>query len=227
MEMIFMYKIMIVEDDTVIANQISKFLLTWDYHVEIANDFRNIINEFSRINPDIILMDLTLPYKNGYYWCEQIRKISRVPIMFISSASDNMNIVMAMNAGADDYISKPFDLNVLVAKLQAMLRRTYDFVSQVNYLEHEDVRLNTSNSVVSYKDKSIELTKNESKILKILLEHKGEIVERDTLMEYLWQTDCYVDDNTLSVNVNRLRKTLEQIDVHDFIKTKKGIGYII
>lgn len=222
-----MYKIMIVEDDTVIANQISKFLLTWDYHVEIANDFRNIINEFSRINPDIILMDLTLPYKNGYYWCEQIRKISRVPIMFISSASDNMNIVMAMNAGADDYISKPFDLNVLVAKLQAMLRRTYDFVSQVNYLEHEDVRLNTSNSVVSYKDKSIELTKNESKILKILLEHKGEIVERDTLMEYLWQTDCYVDDNTLSVNVNRLRKTLEQIDVHDFIKTKKGIGYII
>ena len=222
-----MYKIMIVEDDTVIANQISKFLLTWDYHVEIANDFRNIINEFSRINPDIILMDLTLPYKNGYYWCEQIRKISRVPIMFISSASDNMNIVMAMNAGADDYISKPFDLNVLVAKLQAMLRRTYDFVSQVNYLEHEDVRLNTSNSVVSYKDKSIELTKNESKILKILLEHKGKIVERDTLMEYLWQTDCYVDDNTLSVNVNRLRKTLEQIDVHDFIKTKKGIGYII
>lgn len=222
-----MYKIMIVEDDTVIANQISKFLLTWDYHVEIANDFRNIINEFSRINPDIILMDLTLPYKNGYYWCEQIRKISRVPIMFISSASDNMNIVMAMNAGADDYISKPFDLNVLVAKLQAMLRRTYDFVSQVNYLEHEEVCLNTSNSVVSYKDKSIELTKNESKILKILLEHKGEIVERDTLMEYLWQTDCYVDDNTLSVNVNRLRKTLEQIDVHDFIKTKKGIGYII
>ncbi len=222
-----MYKIMIVEDDTVIANQISKFLFTWDYHVEIANDFRNIMNEFSRINPDIILMDLTLPYKNGYYWCEQIRKISRVPIMFISSASDNMNIVMAMNAGADDYISKPFDLNVLVAKLQAMLRRTYDFVSQVNYLEHEDVRLNTSNSVVSYKGKSIELTKNESKILKILLEHKGEIVERDTLMEYLWQTDCYVDDNTLSVNVNRLRKTLEQIDVHDFIKTKKGIGYII
>lgn len=222
-----MYKIMIVEDDTVISNQISKFLLTWDYHVEIANDFRNIMNEFSSINPDIILMDLTLPYKNGYYWCEQIRKVSRVPIMFISSAFDNMNIVMAMNAGADDFISKPFDLNVLVAKLQAMLRRTYDFASQVNYLEYENVRLNTSNSTVTYKDKSIELTKNESKILKVLLEHKGEIVERDTLMEYLWQSDCYVDDNTLSVNVNRLRKTLEQIDVHDFIKTKKGIGYII
>lgn len=227
MEMIFMYKIMIVEDDMVIANQISKFLLTWNYHAEYVTDFKNVMNTFSNIKPDLILMDLSIPYKNGYYWCEQIRKVSRVPIMFISSASDNMNIVMAMNAGADDFIMKPFDLNVLVAKLQAMLRRTYDFASQMNYLEYKDVRLNTSNSTVTYKDKSIELTKNESKILNILLEHKGEIVERDTLMEYLWQTDCYVDDNTLSVNVNRLRKTLEQIDIHDFIKTKKGIGYII
>ena len=147
--------------------------------------------------------------------------------MFISSTSDNMNIVMAMNAGADDFITKPFDLNVLVAKTQALLRRTYDFVSQMNYLEHNDVRFNIGNSMVTYKDKSVELTKNEGKILKILLEQKGEIVERDTLMEYLWQTDCYVDDNTLSVNVNRLRKTLEEIGVQDFIKTKKGIGYII
>lgn len=227
MEMIFVYKIMILEDDTVISSQICKFLLTWGYHVEIVKDYRNVMNEFLNMNPDIILMDLTLPYKNGYYWCEQIRRVSRVPIMFISSASDNMNIVMAMNAGADDYIIKPFDLNVLVAKLQALLRRTYDFANQVNYLEYGYVRLNTSNSVVTYKDKSIELTKNESKILKILLEHKGEIVERDTLMEYLWQTDCYVDDNTLSVNVNRLRKTLERIGIQDFIKTKKGIGYII
>lgn len=227
MEMIFVYKIMILEDDTVISSQICKFLLTWGYHVEIVKDYRNVMDEFLNMNPDIILMDLTLPYKNGYYWCEQIRRVSRVPIMFISSASDNMNIVMAMNAGADDYIIKPFDLNVLVAKLQALLRRTYDFANQVNYLEYGDVRLNTSNSVVTYKDKSIELTKNESKILKILLEHKGEIVERDTLMEYLWQTDCYVDDNTLSVNVNRLRKTLERIGIQDFIKTKKGIGYII
>ena len=172
-------------------------------------------------------MDLMIPYKNGYYWCEQIRKISKVPIMFISSTSDNMNIVMAMNAGADDFITKPFDLNVLVAKTQALLRRTYDFVSQMNYLEHNDVRFNIGNSMVTYKDKSVELTKNEGKILKILLEQKGERVERDTLMEYLWQTDCYVDDNTLSVNVNRLRKTLEEIGVQDFIKTKKGIGYII
>ena len=151
----------------------------------------------------------------------------KLPIMFISSATDNMNIVMAMNAGADDFISKPFDLNVLLAKIQALLRRSYDFTSQMNYLEYKGVRLNLGNSVVSYEGKSVELTKNESKILKILLEHKDEIVERDTLMEYLWQTDCYVDDNTLSVNVNRLRKTLEKIGIHDLIKTKKGIGYIL
>lgn len=222
-----MYKIMIVEDDSVIANQMSKFLYTWDYHVEIATDLRNVMNDFSNIRPDLVFMDITLPYKNGYYWCEEIRKVSKVPIIFISSASDNMNIVMAMNAGADDYIAKPFDLQVLVAKLQALLRRTYDFANQMNFLEYEGVRLNIGNNVVIYEDKSVELTKNEGKILKILLEHKGEIVERDTLMEYLWQTDCYVDDNTLSVNVNRLRKTLEEIGICDFIKTKKGIGYII
>ena len=222
-----MYKIMIIEDDMVIANQMSKFLLTWNYHAEYIVDFKNIMNDFSRINPDLILMDLTLPYKNGFYWCEQIRKISKVPIIFVSSVSDNMNIVIAMNSGADDFIMKPFDLNVLVAKIQAILRRTYDFANQVDYLEYNDVRLNVGNSVVSYKEKSIELTKNEGKILKILLEHKEEIVERDILMEYLWQTDCYVDDNTLSVNVNRLRKTLEEIGVYDFIKTKKGIGYMI
>ena len=218
---------MIVEDDSVIANQMSKFLYTWDYHVEIATDLRNVMNDFSNIRPDLVFMDITLPYKNGYYWCEEIRKVSKVPIIFISSASDNMNIVMAMNAGADDYIAKPFDLQVLVAKLQALLRRTYDFANQINFLEYEGVRLNIGNNVVIYEDKSVELTKNEVKILKILLERKGEIVERDTLMEYLWQTDCYVDDNTLSVNVNRLRKTLEEIGICDFIKTKKGIGYII
>lgn len=210
-----MYKIMIVEDDSVIANQMSKFLYTWDYHVEIATDLRNVMNDFSNIRPDLVFMDITLPYKNGYYWCEEIRKVSKVPIIFISSASDNMNIVMAMNAGADDYIAKPFDLQVLVAKLQALLRRTYDFANQMNFLEYEGVRLNIGNNVVIYEDKSVELTKNEGKILKILLERKGEIVERDTLMEYLWQTDCYVDDNTLSVNVNRLRKTLEEIGICD------------
>lgn len=222
-----MYKIMIVEDDMPIAMQMSKFLTTWDYQVTYVTNFSQVTQEFSNIMPDLVLMDVTLPFKNGYYWCEEIRKVSKVPIMFISSANENMNIVMAMNAGADDFVTKPFDLNVLVAKIQALLRRSYDFVNQIHYLEHRHVRFNVGNSTVSYQDKNIELTKNEGKILKILLEHKNEIVTRDTLMEYLWQTDCYIDDNTLSVNVNRLRKKLEEIGIIDFIKTKKGIGYII
>lgn len=222
-----MYKLLIVEDDLTIAKAMQKFLTTWNYEVIMVDDFKNVMTMFHEISPDLVLLDIALPYMNGYYWCEEIRKVSKVPIMFISSASDNMNIVMAMSLGADDFISKPFDLSVLVAKIQAILRRTYDFTCQMNVLEYQGVRFNISNHTVSYQDNSIELTKNEAKILKVLMEHKGEIVERDTLMDYLWQTDCYVDENTLTVNVNRLRKKLEMIDIYDFIKTKKGVGYIL
>lgn len=222
-----MYKLLIVEDDLTIAKAMQKFLTTWNYEVMMVDDFKNVMTMFHEISPDLVLLDIALPYMNGYYWCEEIRKVSKVPIMFISSASDNMNIVMAMSLGADDFISKPFDLSVLVAKIQAILRRTYDFTCQMNVLEYQGVRFNISNHTVSYQDNSIELTKNEAKILKVLMEHKGEIVERDTLMDYLWQTDCYVDENTLTVNVNRLRKKLEMIDICDFIKTKKGVGYIL
>ena len=164
---------------------------------------------------------------NGYFWCESIRKVSKVPIIFISSASDNMNIIMAMSSGADDFISKPFDLNVLVAKIQAVLRRAYDFTNDQQILEEQGVRFNTSNALVMYQDQEVELTKNEAKILKTLMEHRGKIVERDYLMEALWKTDVYIDENTLTVNVNRLRKKLESIGIIQFIKTKKGIGYKI
>ena len=164
---------------------------------------------------------------NGYYWCEEIRKLSKVPILFISSAHDNMNIVMAMSAGADDFIIKPFDMNVLIAKIQAILRRTYEFNTQLNILEYNGIRFNMGSCIVTYQDKKIELTKNESKILKLMMEHKKNIVTRDELMDYLCQTDCYIDENTLSVNVNRLRKKLESIDIIDFIHTKKGIGYYL
>lgn len=222
-----MYRILIVEDDMVIAKQMQKYLSSWNYDVTIVTDFQKVLDIFLEIEPELVLMDLTLPYFNGYYWTEMIRKTSSVPIMFISSASDNMNIVMAMSTGGDDFISKPFDLTVLVAKIQALLRRAYDFISKTSHLEYHGLRFNPGNHLVTYQEKSLELTKNEAKILKILLEHSGEIVERDTLMEFLWSTDVYIDENTLTVNVNRLRKRLEEIGVSDFIKTKKGIGYMI
>ena len=222
-----MYKIMIVEDDSVIANQMSKFLYTWDYHVEIATDLRNVMNDFSNIRPDLVFMDITLPYKNGYYWCEEIRKVSKVPIIFISSASDNMNIVMAMNMGGDDFIPKPVDLTVMMAKIQAVLRRTYDMAGKIPVLEHKGAVLNLNDTTLFYDGEKIELTKNEFRILKTLLEQKGKVVSRDTLMTRLWQMDDYVEENTLTVNVTRLRKKLEQAGLCDFIKTKIGSGYII
>ncbi len=222
-----MYRIMVVEDDQTIAFGMKKFLESWNYQVVCVEEFQDIMKSFQEENPDIILMDLILPYFNGFYWCEQIRRVSKVPIMFLSSASDNMNIVMAMSAGADDFIAKPVDLNVLVAKIQAMIRRSYDFAGKTDFLEHKGVRFYSDDNTVRYEELSIELTKNESRILKILMQNKGKIVKRDQMMEALWQTDCYVDENTLSVNVNRLRKKLEQIGIFDFIQTKKGIGYCL
>ena len=222
-----MYKIMVVEDDQTIAFGMKKFLESWNYQVVCVGEFKDIMKIFQVENPDIVLLDLILPYFNGFYWCEQIRKVSKVPIMFLSSASDNMNIVMAISSGADDFISKPVDLTVLVAKIQAMIRRSYDFAGKTNFLEHKEVRFYSDDNTVRYKEQMVELTKNESRILKILMENKGKIVKRDEMMEALWQTDCYVDENTLSVNVNRLRKKLEQIGIYGFIQTKKGIGYCL
>lgn len=222
-----MYRIMIIEDDQTIAKTLQDFLKQWDYEVYITHDFHDVMFEFNDIQPDLVLLDIGLPYKNGYYWCDEIRKISSIPILFISSINDNMNIVMAMNAGADDFISKPFDLNVLLAKLQAIFRRTYEFNNQVHVLEYRGIRFQPSSCLVMYQDQKLELTKNEMKILKLLMEHKGTVVKRDELMDYLWQTDSYIDENTLSVNVNRLRKKLESIGIIDFINTRKGIGYYI
>ena len=224
---IWFYKIFIVEDDKVISQKMAEFLSSWNYQVRQVHDFSKIMEEFIAFDPDLILMDITLPHLNGYHWTLEIRKFSKVPILFVSSANDDMNIVMAISQGADDYITKPFDLQVLAAKIQALLRRTYDFNSQSHFIEHKGVRFNVEDNTVSFQDKSIELTKNEAKILRLLLERKNSIVSRDDLMEYLWKTDYYVDENALSVNVNRLRKKLEQIDVRDFIITKKGIGYLV
>ncbi len=222
-----MHRILIVEDDVVICNAIMNHLSNWGCDVRSIKDFQNVLNEFVSYDPQLVLMDISLPFYNGYHWCTQIRSVSKVPIIFISSASDNMNIVMAMNMGADDFIAKPFDLNVLTAKVQAMLRRTYDFGGAVNLLEHKDAILNTSDASLSVHGKRIELTKNEFRILVTLIENKGRIVSRETLMTKLWETDSFIDENTLTVNMTRLRKKLDECGLKDFITTKKGIGYVV
>lgn len=222
-----MYKILIVEDDMMIAKTLSSHLEKWDYEVRYVKDFKNVMNDFLEFEPQLVLMDIILPLFNGFYWCTEIRKIAKTPIVFLSSASDNMNIVMAMNMGGDDFIEKPFDLNVVTAKVQAMLRRAYSFQGNLNVLEHQGLLLNLNDGIVIYKEKKAELTKNEFKILQVLMEHAGKIVTREELMTALWESDAFVDDNTLTVNVTRLRRKLAELAAVEFIKTKKGIGYII
>lgn len=222
-----MYKVLIVEDDTAIAGAMKKQIEAWGLQVKCAEDFRNILHTFTEYDPQLVLLDISLPFNNGYYWCGEIRKMSKVPIVFISSASDNMNIVMAMNMGGDDFIAKPFDLNVLTAKIQAVLRRTYDFAGRVTVLEHRGAILNTSDASLTYNGGHIELTKNDYRILQTLMENKGRVVSRDMLMQRLWETDSFVDENTLTVNMTRLRKKLDAAGLQDFIVTKKGLGYII
>ena len=220
-----MYKIFMVEDDEIIARSIREHLQAWNYDVCCVEDFSNVVAEFVRFDPQLVLMDITLPFFNGYHWCSEIRKISKVPVIFLSSAGDNMNIVMAVNMGADDFIPKPFDLEVLTVKIQAMLRRSYDFAGTGSMLEHKGAILNLNETTLTYQEQKIELTKNEFRILEILMENKEKVVSRETLMTKLWESDNYVDENTLSVNVNRLRKKLEALGLEEFILTKKGIGY--
>lgn len=222
-----MYRIFLVEDDETIARLIKKHLEKWEYEVSTVQDFGNVLGEFAVCDPQLVLLDIRLPFYNGHYWCTQIRQVSKVPIIFLSSVSDNMNIVMAMNMGADDFIPKPFDLEVLTAKVQALLRRSYDFAGSSSMLEHKGMLLNLSDATLLYQEQKVELTKNELKILQTLIENKMQVVTRETLMTRLWESDMYVDENTLSVNVNRLRKKLTSIGLDDSILTKKGIGYQI
>ena len=211
-----MYKIFMVEDDEIIARSIREHLQAWNYDVCCVEDFSNVVAEFVRFDPQLVLMDITLPFFNGYHWCSEIRKISKVPVIFLSSAADNMNIVMAVNMGADDFIPKPFDLEVLTVKIQAMLRRSYDFAGTGSMLEHKGAILNLNETTLTYQEQKIELTKNEFRILEILMENKEKVVSRETLMTKLWESDNYVDENTLSVNVNRLRKKLEALGLEEF-----------
>ena len=222
-----MYRILIIEDDERIASAIKKHLETWGLEAACAENLRDIMPQFSAFSPHLILLDLSLPFYDGYYWCEKIRKISKIPVVFISSASENMNIVMAMNMGGDDFIAKPFDFHVLIAKIQAILRRTYDFAGQTKLIEHRGAILNTADASLTYNGEKIELTKNDYRILSALMENKGKVVSRDTLMQKLWETDSFVDENTLTVNIARLRKKLENAGLTNFIATKIGMGYIV
>ena len=221
------YRILIVEDDSGIADGVARLLTSWGMEAGKVQDLRNVSAEFATYNPHLVLMDVYLPFMDGYYWCREIRQVSSVPIIFLSSASDNMNIVMAMNMGADDFIAKPFDGNVLAAKIQALLRRTYTFSEITPICEHRGVMLNTNDHSLFFQDQQIELSKNEYRILFVLMKNIGKVVSREKLMEALWQTDAYVDENTLTVNVGRLRKKLEAAGLNDFIKTKFGKGYLI
>lgn len=222
-----MYRILIVEDDQIITATIQKRLSSWGIEATGIQNFKNVLSEFTKIDPHLVLMDISLPFFNGYHWCNEIRRVSKVPIIFLSSTADNMNIVMAMNMGADDFISKPFDMEVLVAKISALLRRTYDFAASTGILEVRGAILNINDATLTYLEQKIELTKNEFRILQVLMEQKGSVISRDILMTKLWETDSYVDDNTLTVNVTRLRKKLEDAGLEQFIVTKKGMGYLI
>ena len=222
-----MYRIMIVEDDRGIAEAIQEQAQTWNLEAYIAENFRDILAECQTYRPHLILLDIGLPFFNGYHWCSEIRKTSRVPILFLSSASDNMNMVMAMSLGADDFIAKPFDRDVLMAKIQALLRRAYDFSAAAPVLEHRGAFLNTGDDSLTYQGQSIPLSKNEYRILLCLMENKGRIVSREKLMEKLWKTQQFIDENTLTVNVNRLRKKLDSLGLTDFISTKVGVGYLV
>lgn len=222
---IFMYRILLVEDDPVIFTQVSSHLTKWGYEVQGVSDFGDVLSDVAGFEPHLVLMDIGLPFYNGYYWCGEIRKVSKVPILFLSSASDNMNIIMAVNMGGDDFIAKPFDLEVLAAKIQAVLRRAYSFQESSSLLEYGDVILNLTDMSFLYKGEKRELSKNEFRILQILFENAGNAVTREEIMRRLWDDECFVDDNTLTVNVNRLRKVLEGAGLRDFILTKKGVGY--
>lgn len=223
-----MFRIMIIEDDVTLKNEIGEELTKWKHSVYKINNLENIMEEFNAFNPQLVLLDINLPFYDGFHWCNEIRKISKVPIIFISSRSTNLDIIMGVNLGADDYIQKPFSIDVLIAKINAILRRTYNFNEIASdKIVHNEVILDLSTALLLYKNNTIELSKNELKILHELMKNIGKIVSRDKLMKKLWDSDWYVDDSTLTVNINRLRGKLKEVGLDTFIETKRGLGYII
>ncbi|GEO47249.1 response regulator transcription factor [Companilactobacillus kimchii] len=223
-----MAKIMIIEDDQSISKLISENLAKWQINSYITKDFNNIIDQFNEYKPDLVLLDINLPVYDGYYWNQEIRKISKAPIIIISSRNSNMDQIMAMNMGADDFVEKPFSVDILVAKINALLRRTYDFTKNTSdVIEHNGLKLNLSSGSVEIDDNKIDLSKNEYKLLQRLLKDQGKIVTREQLLNFMWDDERFVDDNTLTVNINRLRSKIEKYGLKNYIVTKVGQGYII
>lgn len=223
-----MHKIMLIEDDTALCGQVIEGFKKWGYTTIPVQNFEDILEEFNTIKPQLVIMDVNLPCFDGFYWCNKIRELSKTPIVFLSSQNTNMDIVMAINAGADDYITKPFSMQILIAKIQAVLRRSYDYSSaKAEYLEHNGLVLNICESTAAYQNKKAELTKNELKMMVLLMNNKGRIISRESIMQLLWDDDLYVNDNTLTVNINRLRAKIAELGLENFIETKKGQGYII
>ena len=222
-----MYRLFIVEDDPGIANAVAAQAQAWNLQTHIVSDFGNVMHEFAEFSPHIVLLDIMLPFFDGYHWCRELRKQTSAPILFLSSAGDNMNVIMAMNFGADDFIAKPFDGGVLMAKVQAMLRRSYDMAAPAVLRERRGAQLSADDQKLTYQGQTVELTKNEYRILSCLMESAGKVVSREKLMQRLWETDSFVDENTLTVNVNRLRRKLAGVGLVDFIATRHGVGYIV
>lgn len=222
-----MYKILLVEDDPTITEVLERQLAKWGYEASHVTDFQHVLETFVQQAPHLVLPDISLPFYDGYHWCGEIRKISKTPVLFISSASDNMNLVMALNMGGDDFLAKPFDLNVAIAKIEALLRRTYDFGAGVNALACRGAVLDLKDASLHYNSQKLELTKNEFRILQLLFERRGRTVPREDIMQALWESDSFIDDNTLTVNVARLRAHLAEIGLEGLIRTQKGLGYLV
>ncbi|WP_311492641.1 response regulator transcription factor [uncultured Anaerococcus sp.] len=222
-----MFKIFVVDDSQIISEKLKNELEKWGFEVALVCDFEKVFDIFKSEKPDLVVMDIGLPFYDGYFWTRKIRDISNVPMIFLSSKEDTMNKIMAMEMGADDFVSKPFEMDLLLAKIKALLRRTYDYKENLSRLEIRGLILDLKSMAISFGEKSLDLSKNEFKILETLMVNKGNVVSRDKLMTSLWSTDIYIDDNTLTVNISRLRKTLAGLGVGDFIKTKQGYGYYV
>jgi len=224
----FMYRIMIIEDDEKIRRIVADTLKKWQYEVVELTKFEQVLEEFEQADPHLVLLDINLPVFDGYYWCQQIRSVSKVPIIFLSSRNQNMDIIMAINIGGDDFIQKPFDLDILVTKINALIRRKYTYQEDENItFIHRGLKLNVTNSSIEYKKHSTELSRNEFILLQVMMRNIGKIIAREDLMQALWNKEQFVDDNTLTVNVNRLRRKIAALGLEDFIVTRKGMGYLI